>query len=209
MKFDQDFKDAIAGLPTKEKDKLLVRLLKKDIPLANQLYFQLIESRSKEERRKEVEYSINRELYKSSKHLYSAGILLMYLRELSGRINEHVATTKDKYGEPYLNCYMLTNGLKINREELKKFANHETQKLYVYTVARIFKILTQVNVFHEDLKYDFKEFLRELANEIEENESLMKMSNYHGLDINWLIRLEIPNNIIEIQKDLRKRGYLK
>ena len=30
MKFDQDFKDAIARLPSKEKDKLLLRLLKKD-----------------------------------------------------------------------------------------------------------------------------------------------------------------------------------
>ena len=55
MKFDQDFKDAIGRLTDKEKDKLILRLLKKDINLANQLYFQLLETRSLEQLRTEIE----------------------------------------------------------------------------------------------------------------------------------------------------------
>ena len=62
MKFDQEFKDAISRLPGKEKDKLILRLLKKDISLANQLYFQLVESRSVEELRTEVELAISKEI---------------------------------------------------------------------------------------------------------------------------------------------------
>ena len=31
----------------------------------------------------------------------------------------------------------------------------------------------------------------------------------NGLDVNWLIKNEIPENIDKIEKDLRQQGYLK
>ena len=40
MTFDKDFKEAISHLPSSEKDKLILRLLKKDLVLANRLYFE-------------------------------------------------------------------------------------------------------------------------------------------------------------------------
>ena len=51
MKFDDDFKREIANLPYKEKDKLILRLLKKDYILANRLYFELISTDSIQDRR--------------------------------------------------------------------------------------------------------------------------------------------------------------
>ena len=209
MKFDQDFKDAIGGLTNKEKDKLLLRLLKKDIALAKKLHFQLLESRSIDEIRAEVEHSLKREIIKRSNYFHSPGVLMMLLREISGTINEHVNTTKDKYGDPYLNCIMLIQALNKNREKLNGRNLRETTKLYIYIVARIFKILTQVKTLHEDLQYDFNGLFEDITKEMNQIPGLMKMAIYQGLDINWMLDNGIPADIVAIQKNLRQRGYLK
>ena len=209
MKFEQDFKDALKGLPEKEKDKLLLRLLKKDLSLANQLYFQLIETRSVEELRTEVETKIVKFLKNRGNQFYSPGVLMMVLRDTSGMINEHVSNTKDKYGDPYLNCVMLINTLQANREHLLDCTKYESFKLYAYIVARIFKILSQVKVLHEDLQYDFQELFENLLDELVEIPNLMDATIFHGLDLNWIHYRQIPDDIVAIQKDLRQRGYLK
>lgn len=209
MKFDQSFKDAIGRLPDKEKDKLLLRLLKKDIALAKQLHFQLLESRSVDELRAEVELSLKQEITKRSNYFHSPGVLMMFLREISGSINEHVSTTKDKYGDPYLNCIMLIQAFNKNREQLNGRNLRETEKLYIYVVAKIFKILTQVNALHEDLQYDFNALFEQLTEEMYQIPGLMKMLIYQGLDINWMLGNGIPEDIVTIQKNLRQRGYLK
>lgn len=209
MKFDQDFKDAVARIPNKEKDKLLLRLLNKDIVLANQLYFQLVQTRSVEELRTELEQEIVNELNGRSRHFYSPGVLMMYLREISGKINEHVSTTKDKYGDPYLNCMMLIHALQLHSGNLNLCSKNESYKFSVYVIARIFKIMTQVNTLHEDLKYDFNGIFEKLSNEMSQIPNLIDMAIYQGLNLNWLLDEGIPENILDIQKDLRKRGYLK
>lgn len=209
MKFEQDFKDALIRLPEKEKDKLLLRLLKKDLSLANQLYFQLVETRSVEELRTEVETKLVKFLKNRGNQFYSPGVLMMVLRDTSGMINEHVSNTKDKYGDPYLNCVMLIKTLHANREHLLNCTKYESFKLNAYIVARIFKILTQVKVLHEDLQFDFQELFEHLLNEMEEIPDLMDATIFHGLDLNWIHYRQIPDDIVAIQKDLRQRGYLK
>jgi hypothetical protein len=79
----------------------------------------------------------------------------------------------------------------------------------MYVIARSFKILTQVKTMHEDLQYDFKEDLETLGELIASFPNIMKLCIYNGLDVNWLINFEIPEDIVAIQKDLRARGYLK
>ena len=59
MKFDPEFKNAILQLPSKEKDKLLLRLLKRDVILANQLHFELISGDSVQDRRTRMEAQEN------------------------------------------------------------------------------------------------------------------------------------------------------
>jgi hypothetical protein len=209
MKFDQDFKDALAQLPNKEKDKLILRLLKKDINLANQLYFELLDTRSVEELRNSVKQKIQESLKYRSNHFYSPGVLMMYLRDISGVISEHVSTTKDKFGEPYLNCVMLIHALHINSANLNQCSIGESFKFNTYVVARIFRILTQVKALHEDLQLDFQEVFEQLVSEMIEIQTLMDATIYHGLDMNWIDYQGIPENIAFIQKELRSRGYLK
>ena len=54
MKFSKEFKDALADLPSKEKDKLIIRLLRKDPALTQRLYFELVMDRTVDQQREVV-----------------------------------------------------------------------------------------------------------------------------------------------------------
>ena len=55
MSFPKEFKEALSHLPSKEKDKLILQLLKKDLVLANRLLFELVNTNTVEEQREKVE----------------------------------------------------------------------------------------------------------------------------------------------------------
>ena len=54
MTFPKEFKEALSHLPSKEKDKLILRLLKKDITLANRLMFELVNTNTVDEQRNKI-----------------------------------------------------------------------------------------------------------------------------------------------------------
>jgi len=208
MKFSDEFKEAISNLPDKEKDKLILRLLKKDLSLADRLNFELLQPLSIEDARentwKEVQKILN---YGSIFH--SPGIAMMYLRDASGVINEHVSITKDKYGEIHLQLNMLSYFFQHQKERYNRFSDGPTKKLNNYIIARLYKLLGQMNSCHEDQLYDFKEITEKIGNNMSEIPTLMKTSIFNSFNINWLFDHQIPKNIVQIQKDLRANGYLK
>jgi hypothetical protein len=186
-------------------------LLKYDPDLANRLYFELVSCDSREDRRKqakkEIEIHLNRVKYFA---VYSTpGILMMEMRAASGVINDHVKTTRDKYGEVYLHVFLLNEYVKIYNEIFKNSSAEKTATLNLYCVARAFKIMILLKKLHEDDRFDFKDDLAETGRLFGDNPALMKTAIHHGLNVNWLIRSEIPEDIAVIEKDLRQRGYLK
>ena len=62
---------------------------------------------------------------------------------------------------------------------------------------------------HEDLLLEFEEPLTELGDLIAKEPLLMTTAIRHGLDINWLTENEIPEDIAEIQKQIKAQGLLK
>lgn len=209
MKFEREFKEAVINLPEKEKDKLLLRLLKKDDILAKQLHFELVGFKSKEESREEMEEIVKQKVEKMSRSFHNIGYLLMEIRSLSGEITEHVKVTKDKIGEITLNLVMLQEVLKRNTSRIQQFRFGKTEKFSVYIIVRTFKILVLIKAQHEDLQVDFNDDLQKLGRLLSDNDFLMRTAIHHGLDVNWLIRCDIPDDIISIQKVLKKNGYLK
>ena len=145
MKFDQEFKDAILNLPEKDKDKLLLRLLKKEELLVNQLYFQLIETRPIEEIRNQLSLTILNILDKSINRFYSPGYLLIELKTISGLITKHIKETKDKTAEISLNLLMLNHTLNEAKYKISKFNYSRNQTLFDYIINRTFKILLQIH----------------------------------------------------------------
>lgn len=209
MKLTPEFKKAISELSTEEKDKLIFRLIKKDPDLANRIYFELIDTNTVEDRRLIVENELFKYIHKEAGRFHSPGYVLMDARYISGKISDHVKITKDKYGEPYLNLLMLTQTLKENKENLNRTTYGSSYTLNIYIVARVYKILAQIQALHEDLHIEFNELLENLGELIPEFPFLMKVAIQNQLDVNWLIEAEIPNDIVARQKELRANGMLK
>ncbi|MFV0471506.1 MAG: hypothetical protein ACK5L7_05675 [Paludibacteraceae bacterium] len=209
MILPNELKEAIRLLPAKEKDKLIFRLLKKDISLIKQLDFLLVSSDSVEERRENTRNYISQLIERATCSFYSTGYLNMDVREMSGAITEHIKTTKDKYGEISLNLWMISEILEKNKDNILSENYARSEKFCTSVITKVFKILMLINKMHKDYLLDFEDELKKLGMLIANNPSIMKRAIYNGLDINWLIQINIPENIEEIHKDLRRRGYLR
>ncbi len=207
--FDNDFKKAIQNLPSSEKDKLILRLLKWDLALANRLYFELVDTETAEDKRAELQLEISKDLKRANDRFYSLGYILMDMRNLSGLITEHVSKTKDKYGEITLNLQLLIESISLNKLYILNSKPKDSYTYCIYVIARAFKILLLINAQHEDLHIEFREDLNKLGNLIGENDKLMRVAINNGLDVNWLIQFEIPENILAIHKEIRANGFLK
>jgi len=209
MKFSKEFKEAIRHLPDQEKDRLLLRLLKKDPILVKRLEYELIDEHTLEDRREEMEEFVIEQVDVMTNSFYSPGYLNMDIRFLSGYITEHVKVTKDKFGEASLNLLMLIKVLEKNNDQIQKHSPAKVKKLGIAILTRCFKIMSQINKLHDDLFIEFEDELKQLGQLILQNDHLMKLAIYHGFDVNWLINADIPEDIAAIQKDLKQRGYLK
>lgn len=209
MKIDPEFKIALSLLEPKEKDKLIVRLLKHDSVLTQRLYFELVDDRSISERRAVIESRIDSETKRMGNYFTSTGALMMELRYLSGEITEHLKITKDKIGEASLNLRMLNKTLSLTNKFIENTHIMRAQKLCVYIIARAFKILVLIDALHEDFFLEFKEELQKLGERIGGNNNLVTVAIHNGFDVNWLLSLEIPENISEIHTQIRKQGFLK
>ncbi len=207
--FDKEFKKALQELPSTEKDKLILRLLKKDLVLANQLLFQLVDTDTVEQKRAFIENELTRYLNKSAVRFYRLGVFLMDMRFASGKINDHVAITKDKYGEISLNLQFLIESIKLMNLQIQSAKPKDSYTISIYIIARAFKILLLIKAQHEDLHLEFKESVEKLGELISENKVLMHVALNNGLDVNWLTQFEIPENIVAIHKEIRANGFLK
>lgn len=207
--FNKEFKKALQELPSTEKDKLILRLLKKDLVLANQLLFQLVDTDTVEQKRAFIENELTRFLNKSADRFYSLGVFLMDMRFASGKINDHVSITKDKYGEISLNLQFLIESIKLMNLQIQSAKPKDSHTICTYIIARAFKILLLIKAQHEDIHLDFKDAVVALGEQIGENSVLMRHAIYNGLDVNWFFRFEIPENIVAIHKQIRAQGFLK
>ncbi len=208
MTFEKDFKEAISHLPSKEKDKLILRLLKKDRILAERLYFELVDPKTVDDRRFDKENDIKERIAFFSEYRLSPGDLMMYMREISGEITEHVKITKDKYGEVSLNLLLLLETLRKNNSQITQHSLGKSRKIYIYIIGRVFKILVLRQKLHEDLWLEFDDDLEQLGELITENSGLMKIAIQNGFDVNWLLNNDIPEDIDEIHREIRNQGFL-
>lgn len=207
MQYNQEFKHAISLLPSKEKDKLILRLLKRDEILSEKLYFELVSTDSADNVREELENEMLRSMENFTKYNNSPKEIMRELRLNSGKITRHVKITKDKYGEITLNTLML-NMILENEKEIFEHTYYD-YKLLMYVITRTFKILLLIDKMHEDYQIDFKEGIQRLGGNISSCHNLMKMAIKNNLDVNWLLQYDIPENIQEIYKKTRADGLLR
>lgn len=167
IKVSPELKNAILELPEKEKDKLLLRLIRKDKTLIQQLHFQLLEGQIDLEERRErafnfVDLEIDRIQKQEGSHkYYNPRDLLLDLRFMSGIVNQHFLITKDKLGEIDLRLHILAEIFNYT-SKFFSYTNHTNEKLLVYITGRIKNIFNAYDKLHEDLQYDYKEKLNKV-----------------------------------------------
>lgn len=166
-KVSPELKTLILELPQKEKDKLLLRLIRKDKTLIQQLHFQLLEGESDlEDRRKRTLAFVNMDLENLRRQVVNSRytderMLLLALRSLSGHVNHHALITKDKTGELELRLHIITGVFKY-AGQVFAHDNYANDRLLTYAARRIKNIYDAFQKLHEDLQFDYAEELNEI-----------------------------------------------
>ncbi|MEM9831564.1 MAG: hypothetical protein AAF944_13070 [Bacteroidota bacterium] len=187
VKIHKELKQAIVEMSQKEKDKLLLRLVAKDLNLLNQLQFRLLEGDGAiEERKEEVSSYIHRRAQFYPEHYYSPGYLMMEMRDCSGMINEYRSITKDKIGEIELQLAMLISFLEPNMKELEKALPRKMVKFLPYVVKRAGKIIGMIEKLHEDYLVEFANDLSRLGTLIKQLDPELKVAKANQVDIQLL-----------------------
>ncbi|MFC0181271.1 hypothetical protein ACFFJX_01240 [Pseudarcicella hirudinis] len=132
-KIEKELQSVILAMSSKEKDKLLLRLIAKDRVLLERLRFELLEESSTiEERREEIRKAIDH-LYQTP--VYSSGYLMMDIRSVNALITHHVKITKDKYGEVELTLRLLNDCFEKQLKWIERYSS-KTDKLASYVAKR-------------------------------------------------------------------------
>ena len=182
-----ELKKEISLLTSKEKDRLLFRLLPKDSKLVDQLQYKLVEEESTLEfRRDDIREYIQEYIDKYPNRYYSPNYLRLSLRDISGRITYHVAITKDKLGEIEFNLMMINGYLAKNKSKLAKEPQYMVDKLFDYIVKRAIKLVKLVDALHEDYRLEFADEMQELADHINSLDHLASEAKYQQFDVNQL-----------------------
>ncbi len=154
--------EVLIMLTVEQKDKLLLKLFRKDPLLVEKLAFEFFEDKSDlEKRRNDIKTEISRYIAQGAIGWDTPGELMMRMRSLNGRITEHVKITKDKYGEVELTILLLNTAF-------SRFWNMLNEKITradtfaEYCIKRTLFIIKCLDKLHEDNYLDFKDDLDKL-----------------------------------------------
>jgi len=171
-----ELKEAILRLPQKEKDKLLIRLINKDQMLIKQLHFQLLENENDLwDRHRELEVYLHESFLnlqkkwstKNSQSVFQ--LLLVYLREMSGKINEHASITKSKDSELKLRLKVIRWSIEYFPDLYTSYhSSKHADKFFEYQKGRLKLCFGLYNKMHEDLRYEFKEDVAYVVSYVED-----------------------------------------
>ena len=208
MEYSKEFKQALSEFSSIEKDRLIFRLLKKDKLLSKKLYFELIDPETTDDKRNTMEEIISERITEISKYVANQKYFLVLIRKLSAEITEHVKITTDKFGDVYLNLFLINKILEHN-EKLGRQRFDAVYKLYIYLINKIIKALIQIKKLDEDYWMEFDELLSDIDFQIHETLYFEKLCINNSFDFNWLKSENIPDHFELIVKDIRSQGFLK
>lgn len=169
-------KQEILGLPEKEKNQLLIRLINKDQVLIEQLHFRLLEDEHDliqrfDDLKSEIETALsdNFKMIMNARYADKGKLYLRLIRGLSSKINHYSKVTKDTYGEIRLRTVLLILST-LKFQSIQSEDSVIGYKARLYQVSKIKTMITLFGKLHEDLKYDYStEFYKDLEHVIHNN----------------------------------------
>jgi hypothetical protein len=153
-------------LTPEQKDKLLLKLFRKDPMLVEKLAFEFFEDKHDlENRRQQIRHNIDKYIIQSYIVWDTPGELMMEMRSINGRITEHVKITKDKYGEVELILLLLNTAFErfwtmLNAKKTRADTFSE------YVLKKTQALMKLIAKLHEDNYMDFREDINRLLNYI-------------------------------------------
>lgn len=208
MEYSKEFKQALSEFSSIEKDRLIFRLLKKDQLLSKKLYFELIDPETTDQKRDQREENIREKTMLAAKYIANPKYYLVIIRRISAEITEHVKVTTDKFGEVYLNLFLVHEILE-NNDSFAKQRFDNVYKLYIYLINKIVRALLLIKKIDEDYWMEFDEILGKIDDKVHENRYLEKLFINNGIDFNWLQSENLPGNLDLIIKNIKNQGFLR
>ena len=208
MEYSKEFKQALSEFSPIEKDRLIFRLLKKDKLLSKKLYFELIDPETTDQKRNQMEEIIAEKTILASKYIGNTKYYLVLIRKISAEITEHVKITTDKFGDIYLQLFLVNKVLESN-DKLNQQRFDNVYKLYIYLINKIIRALLLIRKADEDYWLEFDDLLSEIDFKIHENIYLEKLCINNSFDFNWLKSENIPDHFDLIIKDIKNQGFLR
>lgn len=208
MEYSKEFKQALSEFSPIEKDRLIFRLLKKDKLLSKKLYFELIDPEATDQKRDQMEEIIAEKTLLASKYIGNPKYYLSTIKKISAEITEHVKITTDKFGEIYLQLFLVKKILE-NNDKLNQQRFDSVYKLYIYLINKIVRALLLIRKTDEDYWLEFDVLLSEIDFQIHQNIYLEKLCINNSFDFNWLKSENIPDHLDLIIKDLKSQGFLR
>ena len=135
MEYSKEFKQALSEFSPIEKDRLIFRLLKKDKLLSKKLYFELIDPETTDQKRDQMEENVTEKLASAVRYIRNPKYYLSTIRTISAEITEHVKVTTDKFGEIYLQLFLVKKILE-NNDKLNQQRSDSVYKLYIYLINK-------------------------------------------------------------------------
>jgi hypothetical protein len=158
-----ELKSAILEMPSKERDKLLLRLAAKDKLLIDQLQFKLVEEGlSIESRRQAVQDSLDA-IYRQN--INNTKALFAEIREASVTITWHVKVTKDKYGEVDLLLNLLFDPFDMKPHMFSDW-RFSDDRFCQFLAKKAKTLCNKYDALDEEFKLDFATKLNKLVNHL-------------------------------------------
>jgi hypothetical protein len=159
-KLSDELKEAILSLPTKEKNKLLLRLIAKNELLTDQLQYKLLENTPsdlkfrQQEVQEQIDFTSGRLTLKQ---------ILTYFRTFSGKINRFAKVTKDKQSELELWKYLCEAALIAFKQYRATLRDSQLKpKFKENALKKITKMYTLLEGLHEDYHLEYMDDLKQL-----------------------------------------------
>ncbi len=203
MEYSKEFKEALSEFTAKEKDKLILRLLRKDRILSHRLYFELIDVETVDDKRNQMESLIQSEVSEAAKKYGSTKYFLPKIRKVSAQITEHVKITTDKFGEVSLSLVLIAEVLK----NLPKSGNH--YKLFIYLLNKLFRAFLLTKKLDADYFLELKADYDAVNELILLNKNLKEIALDNKLSFAWFDPENIPDNFDVVLKEIKAQGLLR
>lgn len=206
----KDFKTALQLLAPTQKDKLILRLLRRDPILSQQLYFEWVDTETKDQKLEKALESLKSAIRNGSFTHNQSKLITRTFRGFSKEINLHAKIYKNKWAEVRLNTCLIHNMLSQHHNEMMQMDSWEHFSLFLYIIQKCYRLLMQIDGVDRDYYLEIQNEMEGIGHFLKSIPGLQDMCAHTRFDPNWCIEGEWPNPLKPLYDAIKpvQRMYL-